>query len=69
MEIKTDFSDVKFRNYGKLKLLIIVDTRPKIIHVAAIINKCRKYFDIILVHIDQNYDYNLNIFQCHRCLN
>ena len=60
MNIKTDYSDVKFRNDGKLKLLIIVGTRPEIIRLAAVINKCRKYFDCILAHTGQNYDYNLN---------
>ena len=49
-----------FKNDGKLKLLIIVGTRPEIIRLAAVINKCRKYFDCILVHTGQNYDYNLN---------
>ena len=60
MEIKLDYSDVKFANNGKLKLLIIVGTRPEIIRLAAVINKCRKYFDCILAHTGQNYDYNLN---------
>ena len=60
MEIKLDYSDVKFVNNGKLKLLIIVGTRPEIIRLAAVINKCRKYFDCILAHTGQNYDYNLN---------
>ena len=60
MEIKTDYSDVKFKNNGKLKLLIIVGTRPEIIRLAAVINKCRSYFDCILAHTGQNYDYNLN---------
>ena len=60
MEMKLDYSDVAFRNDGKLKLLIIVGTRPEIIRLAAIINKCRKYFDCILAHTGQNYDYNLN---------
>ena len=60
MEIKLDYSDVAFRNDGKLKLLIIVGTRPEIIRLAAVINKCRKYFDCILAHTGQNYDYNLN---------
>ncbi len=50
----------KFRNSGKLKLLIIVGTRPEIIRLSAIINKCRKYFDVLLAHTGQNYDYNLN---------
>ncbi len=60
MEIKTDYSDVKFKNNGKLKLLIIVGTRPEIIRLAAVITKCRQYFDCILAHTGQNYDYNLN---------
>ncbi len=60
MEIRTDYSDIKFQNNGKLKLLIIVGTRPEIIRLAAVINKCRKYFDCILAHTGQNYDYNLN---------
>ena len=58
--MKTDYSEVKFRNDGKLKLLIIVGTRPEIIRLAAVINKCRKYFDCILAHTGENYDYNLN---------
>jgi len=49
-----------FKNNGKLKLLIIVGTRPEIIRLAAVINKCRDYFDTILAHTGQNYDYNLN---------
>ena len=60
MEMKLDYSDVAFCNDGKLKLLIIVGTRPEIIRLAAVINKCRKYFDCILAHTGQNYDYNLN---------
>ena len=60
MEMKLDYSDVAFRNDGKLKLLIIVGTHPEIIRLAAVINKCRKYFDCILAHTGQNYDYNLN---------
>lgn len=60
MEIKTDYSDIKFKDDGKLKLLIIVGTRPEIIRLAAVINKCREYFDCILAHTGQNYDYNLN---------
>ncbi len=60
MEIKLDYSDVKFRGDGKLKLLIIVGTRPEIIRLSAVITKCRKYFDCILTHTGQNYDYNLN---------
>ena len=49
-----------FKDNGKLKLLIIVGTRPEIIRLAAVINKCRKYFDCVLAHTGQNYDYNLN---------
>ena len=49
-----------FKNNGKLKLLIVVGTRPEIIRLAAVINKCRTYFDTILAHTGQNYDYNLN---------
>ena len=60
MNIKLDYSDVKFQDNGKLKLLIIVGTRPEIIRLAAVITKCRKYFDCILAHTGQNYDYNLN---------
>ena len=52
--------NVSFKNNGKLKLLIIVGTRPEIIRLAAVIKKCRKYFDTILAHTGQNYDYNLN---------
>ena len=51
---------VQFKNNGKIKLLIIVGTRPEIIRLAAVINKCRIYFDTILAHTGQNYDYNLN---------
>jgi len=58
--MKLDFSDVKWTDNGKLKLLIIVGTRPEIIRLAAVINKTRKYFDVILAHTGQNYDYNLN---------
>ena len=65
MELRTDYSNVSFANNGKLKLLIIVGTRPEIIRLAAVINKCRKYFDTILAHTGQNYDYTLNgIFFC-----
>ena len=60
MELRTDYSNVSFANNGKLKLLIIVGTRPEIIRLAAVINKCRKYFDTILAHTGQNYDYTLN---------
>ena len=52
--------NVSFKNNGKLKLLIVVGTRPEIIRLAAVIKKCRKYFDTILAHTGQNYDYNLN---------
>lgn len=54
------FDNVKWKENGKLKLLIIVGTRPEIIRLAAVINKTRKYFDVILAHTGQNYDYNLN---------
>lgn len=57
---KFDYSDVKWQENGKLKLCIIVGTRPEIIRLAAVINKCRQYFDVILAHTGQNYDYNLN---------
>ncbi len=60
MEMKLDYSDVKFKENGKLKLLIIVGTRPEIIRLSAVISKCRQYFDCILAHTGQNYDYNLN---------
>ena len=60
MDIKLDYSDISFKGDGRLKLLIIVGTRPEIIRLAAVINKCRKYFDCILAHTGQNYDYNLN---------
>ena len=60
MELKTNYIDIQFKNDGRLKLLIIVGTRPEIIRLAAVINKCRKYFDCILAHTGQNYDYNLN---------
>ncbi|MDE7386326.1 MAG: UDP-N-acetylglucosamine 2-epimerase (non-hydrolyzing) [Muribaculaceae bacterium] len=58
--MKTDYKDISFANNGRLKLMIIVGTRPEIIRLAAVINKCRKYFDVILAHTGQNYDYNLN---------
>lgn len=60
MELKTDFSDIHFADDGRLKLLIIVGTRPEIIRLAAVIKKCRKHFDCLLAHTGQNYDYNLN---------
>ena len=73
----SDYKDIKWKENGKLKLLIIVGTRPEIIRLAAVINKTRKYFDVILAHTGQNYDYNLNgvffkdlkpgsIFECCR---
>ncbi|MPM43485.1 UDP-2,3-diacetamido-2,3-dideoxy-D-glucuronate 2-epimerase [bioreactor metagenome] len=58
--MKTDYSDVRFGDGGKIKLLIIVGTRPEIIRLSSVINKCRLYFDTILAHTGQNYDYNLN---------
>ena len=58
--MKLDYSDIKFKDNGKLKLLIIVGTRPEIIRLSAVINKCREYFDCVLAHTGQNYDYNLN---------
>ena len=58
--MKFDYSDIHFADDGRLKLVIIVGTRPEIIRLAAVINKCRKYFDCILAHTGQNYDYNLN---------
>ncbi len=60
MELKTDYSDIHFADNGKIKLLIIVGTRPEIIRLAAVINKTRKYFDVLLAHTGQNYDYTLN---------
>ena len=60
MTPKLDYSDIAFRDNGKLKLLIIVGTRPEIIRLAEVIKKCRRYFDCILAHTGQNYDYNLN---------
>lgn len=60
MELIKEYSNVKWKDNGKLKLLIIVGTRPEIIRLSAVINKCRKYFDTILAHTGQNYDYSLN---------
>ena len=60
MDMKLDYSQVRFQENGRLKLLIIVGTRPEIIRLAAVINKCRSYFDCLLAHTGQNYDYNLN---------
>lgn len=60
MNIRTDYSDLHWQENGKLKLLIIVGTRPEIIRLSAVIDKCRTYFDTILAHTGQNYDYTLN---------
>ena len=60
MGLRFDYRGISFKNDGRLKLLIIVGTRPEIIRLAATITKCRKYFDTILAHTGQNYDYNLN---------
>lgn len=60
MGLKKDYNEIKWENNNKLKLLIIVGTRPEIIRLSATINKCRKYFDCILAHTGQNYDYSLN---------
>ena len=60
MAMRTDYSQVHFQDNGKLKLLIIVGTRPEIIRLGAVISKCRCYFDCLLAHTGQNYDYNLN---------
>ena len=59
-DIRLNYEDVKWKNDTRLKLLIIVGTRPEIIRLAAVIDKCRTYFDTILAHTGQNYDYNLN---------
>ena len=69
MDIKLNYNDTSFKNNGKLKLLIIVGTRPEIIRLSEVIKKCRKYFDCILAHTGQNYDYSLNgIFFRDLCL-
>ena len=60
METNQNYNNIKFKNDGKLKLLIIVGTRPEVIRLSAVITKCRRYFDCILAHTGQNYDYNLN---------
>lgn len=60
MSTQKNYSNIKWKNNGKLKLLIIVGTRPEIIRLSAVIEKCRSYFDCILAHTGQNYDYNLN---------
>ena len=57
---RTDFKSVKWQEKGTLKLLIVVGTRPEIIRLSEVIKKCRSYFDVILCHTGQNYDYNLN---------
>lgn len=60
MPLKQEYSNIHFQNNGRLKILIIVGTRPEIIRLSAVITKCRQYFDCILAHTGQNYDYNLN---------
>ncbi|NMA51100.1 MAG: UDP-N-acetylglucosamine 2-epimerase (non-hydrolyzing) [Mollicutes bacterium] len=60
MTKRKNYNDIKWKNNGKLKLLIIVGTRPEIIRLSSVITKCRKYFDCLLAHTGQNYDYNLN---------
>ena len=60
MDIKIDYSDVHFKNDGRIKLLILVGTRPEVIRLSAVIKKCREYFDVLLAHTGQNNDYNLN---------
>ncbi len=60
MELRTDYRNINFKHNGKLKLLIIVGTRPEIIRLSSVITKCRDYFDCLLAHTGQNYDYNLN---------
>ena len=60
MGMRLEYSDIRFKNNGKLKVLIIVGTRPEIIRLAAVIRKCREYFDCIVAHTGQNYDYTLN---------
>ena len=60
MSIKTDYSDVRFADDGRLKLLIIVGTRPEIIRLSEVIKACRRHFDCLLAHTGQNYDYTLN---------
>ena len=67
--VMMDFKDVHWKENGRLKLLIIVGTRPEIIRLSAVINKTRQYFDVILAHTGQNYDYNLNgVFFHDLCL-
>lgn len=57
---KFDYSDIEWQNNGRLKLIIVVGTRPEIIRLSAVIRRCREYFDVILAHTGQNYDYTLN---------
>ena len=61
MDIKLDYSDITFKNNGKLKLLIIVGTRPEIIRLAAVINKCRRYFDCVLAHTVRSRSYGAEL--------
>lgn len=58
--VRTDYSDIHFKENGRLRLLIIVGTRPEVIRLSSIITKCRKFFNVVLAHTGQNYDYNLN---------
>ncbi len=58
--MNNDFSNIRWQENGKIRLMIIVGTRPEIIRLSSVITKCRKYFDTLLVHTGQNYDYNLN---------
>ena len=60
MGLRTDFADVRFADDGRLKLLVIVGTRPEVIRLSEVIKKCRRHFDTLLAHTGQNYDYNLN---------
>ena len=55
-----DYSDIAFEDDGRLKLLIIVGTRPEVIRLSEVIKKCRRHFDCLLAHTGQNYDYTLN---------
>ena len=58
--MRTDFSDVSFKNDGRLRLLVIVGTRPEVIRLSEVVKKCREHFDCLLAHTGQNYDYSLN---------
>ena len=58
--MRTDFSDVSFKNDGRLRLLVIVGTRPEVIRLSEVVKKCRRHFDCLLAHTGQNYDYSLN---------